>query len=140
MEESKPKSKLKMTNEKSMFNKPPEPDREEFELNAAKVFNKYELRKRKCAELGAKYISSLNDKTLLENKSPISKELEKDILANLINIGIEINTDESENEGMGSIALITLLLNSLLKQRDKINELSFKLNKLEIEVKSKNEK
>lgn len=140
MEESKLKTKLKITNEKSMFNKPSEPDREEFELNAAQVFNKYELRKRKCADLGSKYVSILNDKTLQENKNPISKDLEKEILANLINIGIEINTDESENEGMGSIALITLLLNCILKQRDKINEVSYRLNKLEIEAKVKNEK
>jgi len=136
MEENQ-KPKLKINNEKSMFNKPPEPSAEDIELNAARVFDKYELRKRKCADLGARYLNALNDKTLQENKSPIQKDIEKETLSNLISIGIEINTDESENEGMGSIALITLLLNCLLKQRDKINGLSFRLNKLENELKSK---
>lgn len=131
------KSKLKITNKKSMFNRPDEPSGEEFELSANDVFNKYELRKRKCADLGSKFLSVLNDKTLIENKTPMAKDVELDLLSSLIKIAVEINTDTSENEGMGSLAMITMLLNGMMRQRDKINELSFRLSKLETEQKSK---
>ena len=131
-DDNAPKKGVKISNEKSMFNKKePSVSAQDFEQSADAVFNKFELRKRKCIELGAKFVNILNDKTLAENRSVITKDTEKEVVGGLINIASEINTDESEDEGMGSVAMVTLLMRAVLIQRDKINELSFKVSQLE---------
>ncbi len=91
----------------------------------------------KIAELTSQYFKILEDKTLTENKSPPSKEAEKELIDNLVKVSMEINNFEinqfMENEnplpfyGMGSSALINLLLNCLYFERNKLNRLEYTL-------------
>ncbi len=108
--------------------------KEEFEKKATEVFQNHEKRNNELMSSVAKFIPILDDKILEENKSPLVKDLEKEVVLNLIKAAKEINNDESEEEGSGSIALINLMLRMFLKQRNKINELSHKLSLQEIEI------
>lgn len=85
----------------------------------------------KIWELSNKYTSSIKDKTLSENKSPLQKEIETDIAKQLTNIALDLNNDEQQPEGVGSIGLLMLLLKTNLIQRNIINDLGYKVHKLE---------
>jgi len=120
---------LKISNESSMF-APPEKPEESFDEKAKKVISKVEGRKADCAKLASQFVGILNDKILSVNKSPITKDIEKEVVGKLVALASEINSDESEDEGMGSMAVITLLMRSILIQRDKINELAYEVDKI----------
>ncbi len=45
-------------------------------------------------------------------------------------LAVEINNDPHEQEGMGSMGWITLLLNVCLIQRDRLNKLEYEIAKL----------
>ena len=77
----------------------------------------------------------LDDKTLLQNKNIFSLDLEKEIISNLARLAIDMNTDENEIEGMGSVSIITLLLRTSIIQRDRINSLEYKSTLLENRIK-----
>jgi len=81
-----------------------------------------------------KFLKTLNEKMLSVNKSPIAKSVEKTNVMELVNLALSINQDENKPEGYGSIALCNLLLKSMLNQRDRINELEFKLEKVSKEL------
>lgn len=126
----------KLTNSNSIFSKEKADQSEQsFEDRAEKALENHQEIQMKCIKLGGQFLSILNDKTLEENKSPIAKNLEKETVAELCNLSSIINNDELEPEGSGSMALITLLLRISLLQRDKINNLSFRINKFELESK-----
>jgi hypothetical protein len=81
-------------------------------------------------ELSIRYKEYLVDKTLGSNKSPSLKDSEKETIKKLCEIGLKLNSDENQPEGIGSIGLNSLLLNSVLIQRDKINEMSYEIHTL----------
>jgi hypothetical protein len=81
-------------------------------------------------DLSIKYKQYITDRTLNVNKNPISKELEKETIKKLCEIGLVLNEDETQKFGTGSVGLINLLLNSVLIQRDKINEMSYEIHSL----------
>lgn len=131
---------LKISNNKSIFSKDEMKKSISFEEKANDVFNNYNTRNLKCIDLGKKLILFLEDKTLLENKSPVNKNLEAQVVSEFIEICNEINNDESEKEGIGSMAVMTLLIKTVLHQRDKMNEIYYKLHKLELNNTSKDVK
>lgn len=74
------------------------------------------------------------DETLLSEKGPIKKNLEKEIVNKLVRFASEMNNDPNEPEGFGSVAVIVLLLKAILYLRDKNNELSYKVASLEQKI------
>ena len=83
-------------------------------------------------ELASKFIKASRNKTIATNQGVLSKEYDKDIRAELLRFGIGQNNDETaQYDGMGSIAILTIVLKVLLEYRDRINELEYKLAKLE---------
>lgn len=76
-------------------------------------------------ELAKKFLLSLGDKTLVQNKGVISEDEEKMVRAKLLELAISLNNDEYEREGEGAIALISILMKSVIKLRDRINELEY---------------
>jgi len=107
------------------------------------VKNKNEIHIR-IAELSAKYMSFIRDKTITDNKSANDISNEKSIINNLINLCLALNADETEPEGIGSIGLCSLLSHALLEQRNIINDLKYEIHKLKnenkINKKSENDK
>jgi hypothetical protein len=54
----------------------------------------------------------------------------------MIKLAVEINTDPNEQEGMGSLMWIVLLLKTCVSQRDRINKLEYSVSQLEKKLES----
>lgn len=127
---------LKLSNKKSMLDTiPKKPSKEEFSKKAAEVNDTLNTYNTRAADLALKFKKVLEDKTLAQNKTIFSTDSERELLSNLVQLAIDMNTDEHELEGMGAVGLITLLLRSVLIQRDKINMLEYNQNLLEKRIK-----
>ena len=85
-------------------------------------------------ELGMEFHSLMSEKRVPENIGPYERSFEQEIIRKLINYSMTVNRDPNEQEGMGSISLITLLLKSMFKLRDKMNQVSYDNHKLERRV------
>ncbi len=121
----------------SMFdNLPRKPNQEDFDQKVKEVVNRKSGHKEKAAELAAQFKKMMLDKTLDQNKSIFAKEVEREVLSNMIKLAVEINNDPEEQEGMGSLIWITLLFSSCLAQRDKINNCEYLISKLEKKIDS----
>lgn len=130
-EKSIPQKKgVKLSNKNSTIPQP-QNNRESFEEAATKAFSTYEDYKQRTWDLSLKFKSFIEDKSLPSNKSILSKDLEKEVLDNLVKLASEMNADENQPEGIGSIAMGMLMMKMMLLQRDTINSLSHKLEKLE---------
>lgn len=127
---------VKLSNENSMLNSMPQkPSKEEFVKKASEVNETLNAYTARAGELASKFKKVLEDKNLAHNKSIFAIDSERELLANLIQLAIDMNTDEHEQEGMGAVGLITLLLRSVLIQRDRINLLEYQLSHLEKKIK-----
>lgn len=130
--EIKPANKtVKLDNNKSKFSKQAE-QKQNFEKRAEEVHNKIVGRQDEIYSLGSKFLEIVSDKTLLVNKGPLQRSLEKETLNKLINFAINLNNDDDEPMAcMGSISLLTLMFRISLLTRDKYNAAEDKIEKLE---------
>ena len=99
--------------------------KEEFKQRAVKVNTTRQGYLAEAYNLGKQYGSLLDDKTITENKNFLNESREKEIIGQLIEYAVRVNIDEVENEGMGSVTLITLLLKSMIKMRDRYNDIEY---------------
>jgi len=120
------KKSLKIDNSKSQFQTKPI-DKESFDKKVKESISDKTDRNKKAFDLGQKFISILSDRTLVSNKGPIQKDLEKQICNDLFALAVAVNNDPSESEGAGSLVLDTLFFKSLLIMRDRLNELEYSL-------------
>lgn len=110
----------------------PKPD-----LNAAlneqaqRAKTKYDEYKQRTWELSTKFKTMIEDKLLADNKSVLSKDIETEVLGKLVGLASEMNEDDNQPEGIGSTALSFLIMKMLLIQRDMINSLLYKIDRLE---------
>lgn len=126
----------KLNNQRSMFSKS-NSEKESFEQSADKYIGELKDRNKRAFDLAKQFVDMIKDKTLPENKSIIVQDVEREIKNKLLSLSIEINNDDNEeNEGMGSLAIISLLLKVVMLQRDNINSLDYKLNLLEKKMSS----
>ena len=125
---------LKLDSKKSMFSKKASPPPPSFEDHAKEVHSLAEQRKIRGFELSQKFLGVLQDKTLVSNKGPSEKGLEKEVIKGLVEFALELNNDHNEKEGIGSVGMITLIFNSLLKMRDNYNMMEYRLSESEREV------
>ena len=123
-------SGIKISGKKSKFASKKQ-DKEEFEKQAEEAYKNDEAIKNNAFKLSSQFVTMLRDKTLEENKTPIQKNIEGDISRQIVEIAMALNNDETKAEGIGSAGGIMLLLRSILIQRDVINNLSYKISKLE---------
>ncbi len=124
-------SKLKMIgkNDRSMF-KPSESNLD-FEEKVKEVEKNKQKYKQEIAKLSLQLKQILEDKTLVQNKNELSKIMESDTLKEITALAGKINSDQNEQEGMGSLLLCTILLKTLVMFRDRNNNLEYKLSLLE---------
>ena len=122
---------VKITNEASTLPTPKQNPTTVFNEQAEKAFNKNEEYKARSFELGTKFRGIVEDKVLAENKTLINKEIEQETLNKLVILANEMNADDNQPEGIGGAALGMLLMKMLISQRDRINTLEYKLDKLE---------
>ena len=125
---------LKLTNEKSSV-KVPRP-----QVNVKAMRDKILSDKKYKDEVGwnfAKaFLATMKNKTLAENKDPNEKEGEDKLLLQYIEFARIVNNDEGEEECLGAMAIITMLLRGLLIQRDRMNELEYTVKDLKRQVKT----
>src|SRR6266705_5360640 len=126
--------KVKLDSSKSRFVKKAE-EQKQIEANFNEQVSDYQTQQaalvKKSGELTGKFMNFIKDSTLKENKGPIQLEMEQQICRDLTDLSLELNQDEHQPEGIGSAGMTLLLLKIVMFQRDKINEMSYKLSKLE---------
>lgn len=129
------KSGLRIDSEKSKFK--PTVNRESFDERLQKHIKNEEDLKSLSVEVASAFFAAIKDRTLPENKTIQNKESEREILNNLAKIANALNNDETQPEGIGSVALIKLLLETVLYQRDLINILGYNTSVLDSKIKAK---
>jgi pantoate kinase len=116
----------KVSSQKSIFeNLPKKPTSDNFDEKVKQINEQNSLYKQRAAEYSIQFKKSISDKTLLQNKNVFAIEIEQEIIANMIKLAAEINEDPNEQEGMGSLMWVALLLRTFFHQRDRINELEY---------------
>lgn len=131
-DEKIPKKKGLKINNLNSSAPPPKPDTSVlFDKQADLAHSKYEEYKKRTWELSTKFKSMIEDRTLIGNKSILSKEIELETLSKLVSLSSEMNEDDNQPESVGSTAMTFLIMKMLLLQRDVINDLIYKLDKLE---------
>lgn len=122
---------LKIDNSQSSIKTTLENDPKSFDQKATEVYNKIQAYKERVWDLSGKFKAIIEDQTLSINKTSITKDLEKEIIDKLVALASEMEADETQPIGLGPIALSVLIMKMLIIQRDKINDLSFQLSKIE---------
>lgn len=133
--------KLKqVSSQKSMFENMPKrkTTQQEFRQQVHEGQERSSSYKIRAAKLVQDFSKIMTDKTLPDNKSIFAKEVERELLGQMMQLAIEINNDSIEQEGMGSLSWIVVLFNTCLAQRDRLNFLEFKLDKMERTISSTN--
>jgi hypothetical protein len=126
---------LKFNNQNSSIPEPPkQSDKEVFDAKATVAAKNMEAYKVRTFELSTQLKHILQDRTLTDNKSPISKDIETETLNKMVVLALEIDADESQPEGFGSTALGMLTMKMLLLQRDTINSMAYAIEQLEKRV------
>jgi hypothetical protein len=126
---------------KSMFDGlPKKPRQDDLDNQVKDIRNKSNAYKAKSADLGIKIMQLMKDQTLNINKNQIMSQVEMETIKNLIDLALEINNDDQEDSGIGSISCIVLLFKTCLLQRDKINNIEHKLSLLEKKIDGINSK
>lgn len=128
-----PKVGLKnVSSQKSMFDAMPKrPTQEDLTKKVNHSQERASSHKTRAAELSSQFNQIMNDKTLKQNKSIFARDMERELLTKMVQLAIDVNNDQYEHEGMGSLSWIVLLLKTSLNQRDKINQLEFAVSQLE---------
>ena len=108
--------------------------RQDFQKQVMTTHKRLEGHLKSAYELGVEFTRLMADTRVPENIGPYDRSFEKEIVRKLINYAITVNTDNQEQEGMGSVSLITLLLNTMFKMRDKMNQGSYEQHLLERRV------
>jgi hypothetical protein len=129
-------SNLKITNESSAVATPGPTRKQVFDKVATASHERSEEYKRRAYELGKSFVRIIEDRKLVSQKGPTAKSVEAQALNELLMLGAEMNMDETQEEGMGSIGVITLLIKGLILQRDRNNEMSYRLDQMEKNIRS----
>lgn len=127
-EELDEKKPVKKTGQPSIFDNRKKIDPKVSQKAVEEIVNKSLSYKERAAELSMQFKSCLDDKTISSNKSPVAEDAEKELVSKMIQLSIDINNDENELEGMGSIGWLALLLRVTLMQKTRINDLEFELS------------
>ncbi len=107
---------------------------ENLDKRVNKIIENNSVYKMKAKELATQFNVAISDKTLSQNKNIFSKEMERELLMKMAQLAIDINNDPDEQEGMGSLSWVILLLKACLSQRDRINQLEYALSQFDKKI------
>jgi len=138
-ENVKPKKGLKINNANSSVPDPP-PKVQNFRDNINEILNEEEKQKKLAFDIAHRFMMVLKDKTLDANKNVVVRQGEKQSIMDLIDFARLINSDENQEDNIGTMSIISTLIKAVLIQRDRINEIEYKLSKTESEVSSMSRK
>lgn len=124
-----------VSSQKSIFdNIPKKPSKEELDNKVKNIQDRAVDYKSRTADLAIQFKKTMDDKTLPTNKSSYAVDMERELLSNIIILASEINNDENEGEGMGSLSWIAQLFKQCLAQRDRMNKMEYALFVLEKKI------
>jgi hypothetical protein len=136
---AKPKIGLKKPENKSMFDNQPKKQekaqQEEFKQRASEVNERFNSYNERAMEAVSSFMKLLDDQTIAKNKSSFAPQLEQEVIGKFQNLALDMEADELQPNGMGSIGVVTFLLKVALIQRDKINQLDYAISQLQGKVK-----
>jgi hypothetical protein len=122
----------KVSSQKSIFDTlPKKPTQDDLDRKVNQIQERNSSNKTRAADLASQFNHALADKTLKQNKNVFAKEMERELLTKMLQLAVDINGDDSEQEGMGTLSWVALLLRTCFSQRDKINQLEFTVSQLE---------
>lgn len=122
---------LKITNEKSTVAAPVHHDTAAFQQAASEAADRLTEYKKRSWDLGIKFKGLMESSVLPENKTTLLKDLEVETLGQLSQLANDINNDDTQPEGTGSVALSQLIMKMLLLQKDICSKQRFQIEKLE---------
>jgi len=126
----------KVSSQQSIFETMPKKQTPaEFEKKVKQVQERASSYKVRAAELALQFNKAMADKILPDNRNTFQEEVELDLLRSMVKLAQEINNDDQENEGEGSLGWITVLLKTCFNQRDRINNLEYGLFELQKKLK-----
>jgi len=105
---------------------------EEFEKKANEFIADKTERNQSVIAASKKVVDLSKEKTLVQNKTVMARDIEQQIITEFVQSGLAINQDPSEPEGYGSAAMIHILCKIIMTQRDRINNMEFELSKHKI--------
>jgi hypothetical protein len=102
----------------------------DFNINADQAIEYDTDLKKRTAELTQRFMSMSDSKILKRNKTNVNIGVENQIKLELLKFGMELNNNFDYRSpdaqfGIGSISILAMLVNVLLQQRDRINDLEY---------------
>jgi hypothetical protein len=106
-----------------------------FEQNAEKTIKYHDEKEKVAVEIISKYLKMIEDKTLVRNRGSIANDVEREIRQQIINLALDMNNDETEEDnGKGSIVVLSAVTKILIVYRDRLNNIEFEFEQLKREV------
>jgi hypothetical protein len=102
-----------------------------FDDNADKTVKYHQEQSSRAVQVIQRYMKMTDDKTLSQNKGSIANDVEREIRQDLIQLALDLNNDEfEEDNGKGSVVVLSALTKVLLQYRDRINQLEFEIQQM----------
>jgi hypothetical protein len=74
----------------------------------------------------SRFLKMTEDRTLAENRGGIANDVEREIRQDLIQLALDMNNDETEEDnGKGSVVVLSVVTKILLVYRDRLNQLEY---------------
>jgi hypothetical protein len=106
-----------------------------FEENAEKTIKYHDEKGTKAVEVISRYLNITEDKTLVINRGSIANDVEREIRQDLIQLALDMNNDENEEDnGKGSVVVLSAVTKILMRYRDRLNDLEFEMQTLKREL------
>ena len=126
-----PKKGLKVNNAASSIQKPIIHTQADLDQKVGAALSKDQDYKNRFWDLSIKLKAIIEDKILSDNKSIISKDLEKETATKIVMLASEMDEDIDQPNCEGTRGMTMLLMKCLLIQRDTINSLAYKIDTIE---------
>lgn len=127
------KGGLKINNDKSSV-LPKENYQEKFDATAKDAIDRNNSYLKQAGELTNRFKALFVDQTLPVNKTSLAKDIEREVVLNLVSLCKLINSDIDQPDAEGAMALNTIIISMMLQQRDQINQLSYSIDLLQKEL------
>ena len=107
-----------------------------FEERAEKTVQYHNDQSNKAVDCISRFLKLAEDKTLPQNRGGIALDVEREIRQDLIQLALDLNNDENEEDnGKGSVVVLSVVSKIILMYRDRLNQLEYELQQVKNELK-----
>lgn len=102
-----------------------------FDNNAENTIKYHQNQDNNAIKIIQRYMKMADDKTLAQNRGSIANDVEREIRQDVIQLALDLNNDEfEEDNGKGSVIVLSAITKILLQYRDRINQLEFEIQQI----------